>query len=260
MGRKVNSFKSVPHLDLGLLGGVDQRPASAPPPPHPPALSSYPPALPHRLPPGTHSGLGCISAAEGGAVRGKGSTLICLLKSHTHPQSYGSLAQLSRFPSCLLFPSSGVLSRAGSGHEGLPAQNPPHCPNSGAWQAPSGSALVRAEGGGRRMTPSAAGPVDLRWEERLSATVPAPHPRAGRGGWEAPSAQRRKEGEGRARRVVLARKRRRASATRSWGGCPGDAPPQGAAMPPKPPGAPPPQELGPEPYVQNDRPHARPPP
>lgn len=30
-----------------------------------PALSSSPPALPHRLPPGTHSGLGCISAAEG---------------------------------------------------------------------------------------------------------------------------------------------------------------------------------------------------
>lgn len=103
-------------------------------------------------------------------------------------------------------------------------------------------------GGGGRMTPAAAGPVDLRWEERLSATVPAPHPRAGRGGWEAPSAPRRKEGEGRARRVVLARKRTRASATRSWGGCPGDAPPQGAAMPPKPPGAPPPQELGPEPY------------
>lgn len=171
-------------------------------------------------------------------------------------------------PSCPAFPpasfSPPAASSPGRGQDtkgSLPRTHPTApTPHSGAWQAPSGSALVRAEGGGRRMTPSAAGPVDLRWEERLSATVPAPHPRAGRGGWEAPSAPRRKEGEGRAQRVVLARKRRRASATRSWGGCPGDAPPQGAAMPPKPPGALPQQELGPEPYVRNDRPHARPPP
>lgn len=51
-----------------------------------PALSSYPPALPHRLPPGTHSGLRCISAAEGGGgARQREHFDLPSKKSHTPP-------------------------------------------------------------------------------------------------------------------------------------------------------------------------------
>lgn len=119
---------------------------------------------------------------------------------------------------------------------------------------------MRAAGGGGRMTPSAPGSEDLRWEGRLAATVSAPPSTptpGGRDRWEAPSAPRKKEGEGRAWRGVRARQGTRAPATRSWGGCPGDAPPQGAATSPKTPVARKPQELGPEPSKRRSVPNAQ---
>lgn len=171
--------------------------------------------------------------------------MVRLLKSHTHPNPDPSLAGLFRFPACLLSPRSRSLSRAGPGHPGLRAQNPPDCPNSprGCLAGPPWERFSAEQ----ENDSLGSGSVDLRGEERFSATVPAPHPQARRDGWEASSAPRKKEGEGRAGRVVVARKRTRAPAPRSWGGCPGDAPPQGAAMSPEPPGAQQPQELGPEP-------------
>lgn len=165
-------------------------------------------------------------------MRGKGSTLICLLKSHTHPQSSGSLAQLSRFPSCLLSPPAASSPGRGQDTKGsLPRTHPTAQLPTRVLGKPVWERISAGWGWGKRDSLGCR-PCGPAVGGAAPSNRPSAHPRAGRGGWEAPGAPRRKEGEGRARRVVLARKRTRASATRSWGGCPGDAPPRARQCPP----------------------------
>lgn len=133
----------------------------------------------------TYSGPGCLRRQVQERVRGRGNSLICLLKSPPPPRA-PILIRAS--PSCPAFPPHILPGRSRDAKGSLPGthQTAP-TPHSRAALTRSGSGLVRAGDGGGRTSPSASGSVDLRWKGRLTAPVPAPTPsppQAGRDGWE----------------------------------------------------------------------------
>ena len=141
----------------------------------------------------TYSGPGCLRRRVQERVRGRGNSLICLLKSPPptpRPNSDLSLAELSRFPTGLLSLPPHILPGGGRDTKGsLPGTHRTGpTPHSRAAQTRSGSGLVRAGDGGGRTSASASGSVYLRWKGRLtqqSLRQHHRHPRLpGRDGWE----------------------------------------------------------------------------